>query len=112
MLKKIALTVIFLQGIFSSQLFAGTTSGILQVLALDNGAPDVLFISIAGTKDSQPACQTNGSWAYVLPLVNDQNKKIYAMLLAARVSQTPVTLPGSGACDDYPGIETLHAVYY
>jgi len=113
MIRKNWLSMFALLVLFPACLYAGTTSGtLIQTLGLDNGAPDVLFISVDHTKSSPPGCQTNGSWAYVLPLAGDQNKKLYAMLLAARASQMPVTLVGAGVCDAFSGIETLQVTYY
>ena len=112
-MKKIAFTVIILQTLFSAYALAGTTASTLIVmLGIDDGAPNVLFIRVDKTKDNQAGCQSNGTWAYVRPLVSEQDKKIYAMLLAAKASQAPVTLAGTTNCTVYPGIETLQAVYY
>lgn len=113
MLKILSLAFILLQAIFPNHTMAGATGNtLILTLGLDNGAQDVLFITVDKAKDSQPACHTNGNWAYVLPLSSDQNKKIYAMLLAARASQMPVTLTGNNACSVFSGIETLQAAYY
>jgi hypothetical protein len=91
---------------------AGTIgNGIILQLGLDSGATDVLFISVVGSKNSSTPCSTNPTWDYILPLNSEHAKRMYAMLLTARVSGTPVTLAGSSACATMD-IEILHAVYY
>ena len=56
---------------------------------------EILFIKTDKVKTSLPGCHVNLSWDYVMPLVSEQDKKLYAMLLAARASDTPVTLSGA-----------------
>ena len=73
---------------------------------------DVVFILVDKTKDSTPSCHANASWTYVMPLTSDQDKKIYAMLLAARATQTPVNLGGNGVCDAFASIESLQVIQY
>jgi hypothetical protein len=108
-MRAVGLTALWV-GMFPSH--AGTISnGVIVQLGFDNGAPDVLFISVDGSKSPSTACSTNTSWDYVLPLNSEQGKRMYVMLLAARTAGTPVTLVGSSACPT-TDIETLHAVYY
>jgi len=71
---------------------------------------DILFIKTDKAKTSLPGCHTNLSWDYVMPLVTEQDKKLYAMLLAARAAQTPVSLGGAGTCDHFGSIESLIGV--
>lgn len=52
-------------------------------------------------------CQTDGNWNLVLPLDSDLANKIYSGLLSAQVSQSKVTLIGSGTCSQW-GIEHLN----
>ena len=81
-------------------------------LAIVKTHGDIVFIKVDKPKDSAPACQVNLSWEYVMPLVSEQDKKMYAMLLAARVSQTPVSLNGTGGCNHFASIETLIGVHF
>ena len=91
---------------------AGTiVNGIILKLGLDNGSQNVLLISVEGSKNPTTPCSTNPSWSYRLVLDSDHARHMYAMLLAARASNSPVTLAGSSACPN-SDIEALHAVYY
>jgi hypothetical protein len=71
---------------------------------------EILFIKTDKSKTSLPGCHTNLSWDFVMPLVTEHDKKLYAMLLAARAAQTPVSLSGAGTCDHVGSIESLIAV--
>jgi hypothetical protein len=115
MLIRMASVAVLSLTLLSAGTFAGTASNALIVtLGIDDGAPNILFIRVDRAKDAgtEPSCHTNGSWNYVRPLVSEQDKKVYAMLLAAKSTQTPVTLIGTTNCAAYSGIETLQAVYY
>lgn len=68
------------------------------------------FIKTDKSKPSAPGCQINLSWDYVMPLVTEHDKKLYAMLLAARASGSPVSLNGTGNCDTFASIESLLAI--
>ena len=71
---------------------------------------EILFIKTDKSKTSLPGCHTNLSWDFVMPLVTEHDKKLYAMLLAARAAQTPVSLTGAGTCDHFGSIESLIGV--
>jgi len=85
---------------------------IITKLGIHKGIGDIVFISVDHSKGSLPACHTNTAWAFVLPITSDQDKKIYALLLAARATQTPVTLSGSGTCDTFYNVESLQSAFY
>ena len=68
---------------------------------------EILFIKTDKSKTSLPGCHVNLSWDFVMPLVTEHDKKFYAMLLAARAAQTPVSLSGAGTCDHFGSIESL-----
>jgi hypothetical protein len=67
---------------------------------------EILFIKADKPKTNIPGCHSNLSWDFVMPLVIEDDKKIYAMVLAARVAQTPITLSGAGTCDHFGSIES------
>lgn len=94
--------------------FAGDVADtIITRLGFHKGIADILFIAVDKPRNNPPACGPNGgSWAFVLPLATDQDKKIYATLLAARASQTPVQLAGTGTCDVFGTIESLQVAFY
>jgi hypothetical protein len=84
----------------------------LTRLAIVKTYGDIVFVKVDNPKGSLPACHVNLSWTYVMPLVSEQDKKMYAMLLAARTSQAPVSLNGTGGCDHFASIETLLDVHF
>lgn len=71
---------------------------------------EILFIKTDKSKTSLPSCHSNLSWDYVMPLVNEHDKKLYALLLSARAAQTPVSLSGAGTCDHFGSVESLIGV--
>ena len=98
---------------FSTASHAGSvTDAVITKLAVNKQFGDIVFISVTLTKDSTPACHTNGSWTFVMPLTSEQDKKYYALLLAARTTQTPVTLVGTSTCDHFGSIESLQGIAY
>lgn len=76
------------------------------VIAKDNGAK--LFIYTSGVKPVT-GCAFNVNYHFVMPLVDDLDKQMYSMLLAAKAARTPVTLEGNGTvdCSVWNGLETL-----
>jgi hypothetical protein len=73
---------------------------------------EILFIKTDKAKTGIPTCHSNLSWDFVLPLVSEHDKKLYAMLLSARVAQTPLSLSGTGTCDHFGSIETLVGIWW
>jgi hypothetical protein len=72
---------------------------------------DIAFIKLDKTKDSPPSCHTNLSWDYVMTLTSEQDKKMYALLLTARTTQTPVSINGAGNCQPFGSVETLEGIH-
>jgi len=68
---------------------------------------EILFIKTDKSKSGLPGCHTNLSWDYVMPLTTEHDKKLYALVMAARASQTPVSLNGTGTCDHFGSVESL-----
>lgn len=79
-------------------------------IASNKGYGEMVFIKTDKSKATVPACQTNLSWDFVMPLATEHDKKIYAILLSARATQTPVSLSGSGNCDTFGSIETASGI--
>jgi hypothetical protein len=97
----------------SSGTFAGeVTDAVITKLLINKSYGETVFILVDKSKSNIPACHVNGSWTYVLSVTTELDKKMYALLLAARASQTPVTLNGSGACDVFGSIESLQTAGY
>ncbi len=83
-------------------------------IGLDKNQPNVLFIRSDVAPDNQSgriACHNNPGWNYVLKLETPYDDKMFSMLLAANTSKQKVRLRGSGQCDVFGSIETLHVLY-
>ncbi|MBM0105753.1 hypothetical protein JM946_13510 [Steroidobacter sp. S1-65] len=76
-------------------------------IASNKAYGEMVFIKTDKTKSTVPGCQTNLSWDFVMPLTTEHDKKLYAILLAARAGATPISINGSGNCDTFGSIETV-----
>lgn len=79
--------------------------------AMNKSSGAMLFIRTDGTKTSNPACSTNTSWTFVMPLNDKTDQQMMAMLLAAQASQSLVRLDGNGLCSVSGNIETLNVLF-
>jgi hypothetical protein len=79
-------------------------------IASNKAYGEMVFIKTDKTKSSVPGCHTNLSWDFVMPLVSEHDKKLYAILLAARAGQTTVSISGLGNCDTFGSIETVSGI--
>jgi hypothetical protein len=73
---------------------------------------NMVMVALTVLPTGSPSCVTNTTWSFALPLTTPVENQMLALLLSARATGTPVQLIGSGACDTYPGIETLQYVLY
>jgi hypothetical protein len=85
---------------------------LIDSLAMDYTTGNMVFISVHSPKSGNPACSTNGTWAFVLPLTTSLQSQMFAALLSARSSGATITLVGSGVCDTYSNVETLVTLIY
>lgn len=96
---------------FAPSLYAGDILDAAVVRIASNKAyGEIVFIKTEKTKSSVPGCHINLSWDFVMPLTTEHDKKLYAMLLAARSAQQPISLSGSGNCDTFGSIETVSGI--
>lgn len=93
---------------------AGSVTGTITSIETTTGDFGMVFVSVNVAKTNNPACATNGVWAFVLSLPASSSfyNQMFAVLLSARATQTPVSIFGSGACDVYPNVETLVGISY
>ena len=68
------------------------------------------FVTVNITKTNNPTCSASNQ--FVLTLGSSIQNQLLATLLAARATQTPVTLIGEGSCNAYAGVEDLIVVTY
>jgi hypothetical protein len=99
---------------FLSSILPAQAADILNAKLVSIGSTkaygEILFIKTDKVKTGVPGCHSNLSWDYVMPLITEQDKKFYAMLLAARAAETPISLSGAGTCDHFGSIESLVGV--
>jgi hypothetical protein len=71
---------------------------------------DIAFIQLAAVPLGHPACAVGAPWHFTLALNTETEKKIFAVLLAAQISGTPVTIDGTGSCSEYGTFESMDSV--
>jgi hypothetical protein len=99
--------------LFSAAASAGTVTGAtITALGMGTAYGNLVFVSINIPKTGNPACSNNTAWNFVLPLTTALENQFLALLLAARATQTPVSLAGNGLCDTFGDVETLNYVTY
>ena len=79
-------------------------------IAIDPAYANVVFIRVSPAPTGQPSCETSGYWNYVLNFSNSLATQQYAALLAAEMSGKTVSITGTGACADYPNVESLRGL--
>lgn len=77
-------------------------------LARDYGS--YVFIKLDATQTNKPACHQNGGWNYTSPIATEMDKAMFSILLAAYMSGKSISIYGSGACSQFPSIETAGRV--
>ncbi len=86
----------------------GAIEGKVVKIAIDTTyATAKAFVTVSGDKSNSPACHTNTSWSFALPLVTDLDRSVYAMLLSAHATGKTTILEGRGLCEVHGSIETL-----
>ena len=70
-----------------------------------------VFVSIVGVSAADPVIMSSSSWI-AIPQSQNGFKETYALLLAAKLSGTPVTITTTGAavpaCDGYVGLANAY----
>jgi hypothetical protein len=87
----------------------GETAGIISGLLLLADYPDRVFVRVTGTNNSLPACSTVNN-RYVLDTSTNTGRQLYALLLAAKHTNAPVTVVGFGTCNLVGNSEDLRGV--
>lgn len=87
---------------------AGTLlTGHVKEIQVNKSLGNVLFVQLDVTHTAPISCHVNLGWTYTLPMQSEADKKIFAMLLAARAIGATVTLFGAGACTDFSAVESM-----
>lgn len=68
---------------------------------------NVLFVQLDVQHSSPISCHINQGWTYTIPMQNEADKKIFAMLMLARSLGQTVTLYGAGLCSDFSAVESI-----
>ena len=92
---------------------AGSSTGAtITHIYFGNSYGSFVFIEVSAAKTGNPSCSSNTTWGFVLPLTTTLENQMLAVVLAARTTNAPVTLTGSGLCDTYSNVETLENINY
>jgi hypothetical protein len=88
---------------------AGQKQGRITSIHLAQGHVDKVFIKIDGSySPPEPSCSAGVSqWDFVLGIQQSTGKAIYAQLMAAQYSQTPLLVVGTDNCSLIGNYETL-----
>jgi hypothetical protein len=106
-LTKLIVAIGMLLVVRSASAAGSVTGAVITGIGIDWQLGNMAFISVNIPVSGSPACHINGSWAFVLPLSTPPQTSMLAQLLAARATQTPVSLQGNGLCDTWGDVETL-----
>lgn len=86
-----------------------SVTGHVKDLAIQKEYGQFVFVQLDVASTAPIACHTN-AWTYTLPQATDLDKKMLALLMMAKATGTTITLRGSGACSDFPSIESANGV--
>jgi hypothetical protein len=87
---------------------AGEKTGRITSVHLAQQHVDKVFVQIEGAYTNEPTCSNQvSSWDFVLDISQSTGKAIYAQLIAAQYSQTPLQVVGLGTCLLHNNYETL-----
>ena len=90
---------------------ASAATGQIATLDIEPQWGTFVFIKInASNTGTGPGCVTNHAWNYTLPIVTDQDKARFAMLLTAQASGRSVSLNGTGSCSEFGSVESLSGI--
>jgi hypothetical protein len=87
---------------------AGEKTGRITSVHLAQQHVDKVFIQIEGAYTNEPTCSNQvSSWDFVLDISQSTGKAMYAQLMAAQYTQTPLNVVGLGTCLLHTNYETL-----
>jgi hypothetical protein len=97
--------------IASATASAGEKTGRITSVHLAQQHVDKVFLKIDGAYSQEPTCSASvSSWDFVLDISQSTGKTIYAQLLAAQYTQTPLQVVGTGTCLLHTNYETLQYI--
>jgi hypothetical protein len=85
-----------------------SSSGLVSNIIPQNpisGSPSVVFFTSSGTRSGRPACATSARWVINTTTIGGQ--VMVSVLLTAYARGRPVSVSGTGACDDWSGAESV-----
>ena len=77
--------------------FCGNTLGTIGQIQVGTTDPNLAFITPVGSNASLPSCSTAGN-RYAIDLTTNAGKAAYAAALTAKLTNSTITLVGSGTC--------------
>ncbi|MDH0867079.1 hypothetical protein [Mitsuaria sp. GD03876] len=93
----------------ASSAFAGSQSGRIKTVTL-RASDGLVYFVLDGPRVERPGCNTGDYW-----MIKDENspagKRQLALLLAARTSQQPISVVGTGTCTRWPDGEDVNEIY-
>jgi hypothetical protein len=108
-IRLLLLRAIALFWLSSPAAYCGDTTGTISELLLLNDYPDRIFVRVNGSNTALPPCST-ASNRYVLDSSTNMGKQLYALLLAAKHADVPITVHGFNRCSLISNSEDLRGV--
>ena len=107
-MKKIKLVISLVLLLGSSNVFAGSATGKVTFLAVNDQDQVHVITETRGT--SIPSCVTTDSDRLVTDLATEHGKAIYSLLLSAQAQGLDVQIGGKNSCNIRTGMETIQYV--
>ena len=87
----------------------GNTSGTVTQIITGPANVNFVYVVTTGSNSALPACSTVGN-RYVIDITSNAGKAAYAAVLAAKISNSAITLVGTGTCTLDSNSETVSMV--
>lgn len=89
---------------------AGQITGTITEL-LQRNSDGIIYLALTGTPTGRPACATSGYWM-IANETSDTGKRLFATLLAAKLSNSVIQVIGTGTCTRWVDGEDINYVIF
>jgi len=86
---------------------AAETDGRVIEISIEKDYGNYAFIKVDTPPAPPVACSQNGYWQYTLPLANEVDKRIFAMVMSSYLTQRAMHFRGTGGCSEFSAVESL-----
>ena len=89
--------VLFAMAAMPLSAYCGNTAGTVTQILTGPTNTNLVFVTTTGTNTALPACSTAGNLD-VIDLTSNAGKAAYAAILSAKLTNSTVTMIGTGTC--------------